>query len=391
MRYDSIFLQRLVTVKGAEMSTIVGIFFKISEFFDKNKWAVLLIGLVIGVVLGLAYAWYLAPVEWTNATPSRLRSDFRQNYLLWVARNFVAESMTNPEWARHQLLGEDYSSDARKQTIQDDINDATQALNELAQKCQNAEETACTAEDATRLSNLAADLGTIEVAAGGGGGSLLRSLGLVCLVLIVVVALLLGALFLYARLRGRRAKTEEESDAMAERIRPIEGVAWGPDGPPLAQFPTTYTVGDDHYDPSFSIELDSGEFMGECGVGISEAIGVGAPSKVTAFEVWLFDKSDIRTVTKVLMSEYAYGDEALRAKLAPKGEPVLAEEGQEVVLETKTLRVRARIVEAKYGIGNLPPNSFFDRLTIDLISWVKVVPGGDELMAEEVDDILSPL
>jgi hypothetical protein len=96
-------------------------------------------------------------------------------------------------------------------------------------------------------------------------------------------------------------------------------------------------------------------------------------------------------VTKVLMSEYAYGDEALRAKLAPKGEPVLAEEGQEVVLETKTLRVRARIVEAKYGIGNLPPNSFFDRLTIDLISWVKVVPGGDELMAEEVDDILSPL
>jgi hypothetical protein len=162
---------------------------------------------------------------------------------------------------------------------------------------------------------------------------------------------------------------------MAERYA-VEPVSWGAIGPPVAQFLTTYTLGDDHYDPSFSIELENGEFMGECGVGISETIGVGAPSKVTAFEVWLFDKSDIRTVTKVLMSDYAYHDEALRAKLAPKGEPMMIEVGREAVLETKTLRVRARIVEAEYGIGNLPPNSFFERLTIDLAAWVK--PGQEE-------------
>jgi hypothetical protein len=373
------------------MRTIASIFFKISGFFDKHKWAVLLIGLIIGLALGLAYAYVWFPVEWTNATPARLRSDFRENYLLWVARNYVAESMTDPEWARHKLLGADYLSDGRKATLQDDVDDARKALNALAQKCQSGQVEGCSTEDATRLSTLAADMGTIEVGGGGGGGSLLRSVGLVCLVLIGVVAFLLGVLFLYTRLRGRRTETAEGQSQMAERIRPVDSVAWGPDGPPLAQFPTTYTVGDDHYDPSFSIELDSGEFMGECGVGISEAIGVGAPSKVTAFEVWLFDKSDIRTVTKVLMSEYAYADEALRAKLAPKGEPVLAEEGQEVVLETKTLRVRARIVEAKYGIGNLPPNSFFERLTIDLISWVKMVPTVEDLTAEDADDLLAPM
>jgi hypothetical protein len=137
----------------------------------------------------------------------------------------------------------------------------------------------------------------------------------------------------------------------------------------LTQFATTYNLGDDHYDPSFSIELESGEFMGECGVGISETIGVGSPNKVTAFEVWLFDKNDIRTVTKVLMSDYAFNEEALRTKLAPKGEPVLAEVGKDVILETKTLRVRARIVEAEYGAGDLPPNSFFERLTVDLSTW----------------------
>jgi hypothetical protein len=373
------------------MRTIASIFFKISGFFDKHRWAILLIGLIVGIVLGLVYAWYLAPVALVDTTPSSLRWDFRDDYLLWVSRNYAGESAENLELARQKVLGRGYNSDERKKTLQRDIEQATLALNELVKKCQNGEIEGCSADDVTRLNGLVADLETIDTGALGGGGSLLRSAGLVCLVLIGVVAFLAGVLFLYTRLRGRRTETDEGQSAMAERLRPADSVAWGPDGVPLAQFPTTYTVGDDHYDPSFSIELDNGEFMGECGVGISEAIGVGAPSKVTAFEVWLFDKSDIRTVTKVLMSEYAYADEALRAKLAPKGEPVLAEEGQEVVLETKTLRVRARIVEAKYGIGNLPPNSFFERLTIDLISWVKMVPTADDLTTEDADDLLAPM
>jgi hypothetical protein len=158
----------------------------------------------------------------------------------------------------------------------------------------------------------------------------------------------------------------------------------------LAQFPTTYTLGDDHYDPSFSVELESGEFMGECGVGVSETIGVGAPNKVTAFEVWLFDKSDIRTVTKVLMSDYAFHDEALCAKLAPKGEPTLVKAGEDIILETKTLRVRARIVEASYGMGNLPPNSFFERLTIDLAAWVKQPPEGGWATLDDDSTALPP-
>jgi hypothetical protein len=87
-------------------------------------------------------------------------------------------------------------------------------------------------------------------------------------------------------------------------------------------------------------------------------------------------------VTKVVMSDYAFGDEALRTKLAPKGEPVPAREGAEVVLETKTLRIKARIVEAQYGVGNLPQNSFFERLSIDLAAWVKP--------ASEIDEEFSP-
>ena len=138
------------------------------------------------------------------------------------------------------------------------------------------------------------------------------------------------------------------------------------DRPPLATFRTTYTLGDNLYDDSFSIESGNGDFLGECGVGIGDLIGVGDPKKVSAFEVWLFDKNDIQTVTKVLMSRYTFQDEATRNRMAAKGDPILGEPGAVVVLETASLQVEARIVDQSYGGGALPAESFFERMTIEL-------------------------
>jgi hypothetical protein len=134
---------------------------------------------------------------------------------------------------------------------------------------------------------------------------------------------------------------------------------------------TTYNLGNDLYDDSFSIDSQAGEFLGECGVGISETVGVGEPKRVTAFEVWLFDKNDIQTVTKVLMSQHAFSDEATKQRLAAKGEPIPAEAGREMELETATLRLQARVVDMSYGSGALPPESFFDRMTLELTAWLK--------------------
>ena len=141
--------------------------------------------------------------------------------------------------------------------------------------------------------------------------------------------------------------------------------------PALGHFVTSYALGNDTYDESFSVETGAGEFLGECGVGISETIGAGEPDKVTAFEVWLFDKNDIRTVTQVLMSEHAFNDPDLRASLAPKGEAVLALVNQPMMLETATLRLDVLVTEMTYGAGAEPSNSFFDRLTIELVARSK--------------------
>ncbi len=141
--------------------------------------------------------------------------------------------------------------------------------------------------------------------------------------------------------------------------------------PPISQNMTTYVLGDDLYDESFSIDTQSGDFLGECGVGISETIGVGDPKKVTALEIWLFDKNDIKTATKVLMSAHAYADGSIRARLEAKGELVLVEPQRQVMLETETLQLLANIVDLQYGDGAMPEKSYFERVTLELAIWQK--------------------
>jgi hypothetical protein len=124
-------------------------------------------------------------------------------------------------------------------------------------------------------------------------------------------------------------------------------------------------------------------------VGISESIGTDSPKNVTALEVWLFDKNDIRTVTKVVMSDHAFFDEALKAKLAPKGEPVLARENETVVLETASLIINAEIRDMQYGAGTLPPQSYFDQITIELSAWAKEGDFEPPDIEGRVDDLLN--
>ncbi len=346
------------------------------QYVQQHKTLVALVGgALLGLLLGLAIGWWWWPVEWTNSTPANLRWDFQNDYVAWVAEQYA--NTGDLEWARSRLSVEYWKEDQ-----------LTETLEGLAQELGGQEATRLRAMATALEAAPAATPATPETSDGTG----IRSLALVCGAALLVVACVGGVVFLFRHLSGRRAEAEAPGRGVrtAGTRPPSEEVPWGDEGLPLARFASTYTLGDDHYDPSFSIELENGEFMGECGVGVSETIGVGAPNKVAAFEVWLFDKNDIRTVTKVLMSDYAFHDEALRTKLAPKGEPVLADVGKDIVLETKTLRVRAHVVEAEYGMGKLPPNSFFERLTVDLAAWVLSGQEGTQPTTETSTPVMPP-
>ncbi|MBP7213776.1 MAG: hypothetical protein KBA03_06040 [Anaerolineaceae bacterium] len=140
---------------------------------------------------------------------------------------------------------------------------------------------------------------------------------------------------------------------------------------PVAQFMSTYLFGDDRYDESFIFDAPNGAFLGECGISISDLIGVGEPKKISAFDVWLFDKNDIQTVTKVIMSKHAFNDQNIKSRLEIRGEPILAEPGKLFRLETATLRMEGRIVDVSYGDLPLPDDSYFQRNTIELAVYRK--------------------
>ncbi len=329
----------------------------ILEFVQQRKAVAAAIGgAVVGIVLGLALGWGLWPVEWTNATPAHLRSDFQQAYVLFVAEDYARTG--DIERARRRL-GVQYWEEEELARVMMEVEQAQDGQQALAVRRLSMDLVAAPAAPEAPGETVAARL---------------QPVAMVCGVGLLVVALVGGGLYLYTSLSdGREVVQQPEASPRpiaAREATPPGEVAWEGQ-PPNAQFVTTYTLGDDRYDPSFSIELETGEFMGECGVGISETIGTDSPEKVTALEVWLFDKNDIRTVTKVLMSKYAFNDEALRTKLAPKGEPILTEEGRDLILETKMLRLRAHVVEVEYAQGELPADSFFERFTVELAAWVK--------------------
>jgi hypothetical protein len=128
-------------------------------------------------------------------------------------------------------------------------------------------------------------------------------------------------------------------------------------------------LGQDNYDEFFTIETDKGDFLGESGMGIMEAIPGTSPKQVKAFDVGLFDKTDITTLSRVVMTESAYNDPNLRAKIEanPQAEAILAEAGKEFTLETSALRVAAKIEEMEYG----PGNEFFNKLKMSLNVFIK--------------------
>ena len=339
---------------------------------DTNSLRLTVVGLVLGLLVGLGVGWMvlgwiLFPVQWTDAAPADLHPDYRAFYV--------------------QMVADSYALDQNRELVQMRLGqwDETKLSKAIADARAKANP-----QQAQRLDALVAILPGVSVTPAPvasptpapAGGIKLGSIGLVCGGLVLLVLLLAGVGFFIKVRSAQHAEGEEVRSVPTAPQRPApepvlltEEEEGGEEGaqavPPLGHWMTSYSLGNDTYDESFSIETPVGEFLGECGVGISETIGAGPPDKVTAFEVWLFDKNDIRTVTKVLMSAYAFNDEALRARLEPKGEAVLCQPNRHIVLETASLRVEAVISEMEYGSGSLPPQSFFNRLTVELAAWVK--------------------
>lgn len=359
--------------------------------FLKKSWAVPLLSFLAGLLIGLiVLGWWLVPVQWTDATPDLLRQDLKADYLRMTVDSYVVNKDTTLAKTRWESLGEDAGKlfnsipmDTRNISA-DDLAAFSRVVNAdikvaelpLASETQveNPLPAPVTGEESTTIVTTEEQAPKEEKSK----SILPLAFGLFC-----VLSLVLGFALFYIFVKkgkppGRKPKVDAMSgEAETDFYGDSSAVKGGeffrsPGDTPVSQFMTTYMQGDEQYDDSFSIDNPMGEFLGECGVGISDTIGVGDPKKVAAFEVWLFDKNDIQTVTKVLMSEHTFADPGSQQRLMSKGEPILAEPGKRILLETATLQLEARIVDMNYGQGPLAQNSYFDRLTLELAVWPKV-------------------
>lgn len=315
----------------------------------KKPAVMVVLALFIGIFLGLLYGYVIDPVTWVDQPMTFTRPDLQQDYLRMAFDSLKINGDMGRLVNRYHELHQ--SGPAALTAINAEVDPATLAVFQQA-----------------LVDNPSQD----QPGSADGGGNMLLTIGII-IASLVIIGLVAFAAFRLFRTNSRAPEDMTPAMQAAELSRSIEKTDYSTSGtePPVAQYITSYVIGDDLFDDSFSIDAPSGEFLGECGVGISETVGVGDPKKVTAFEVWMFDKNDIQTVTKVLMSASAFGDPSLRAKLEPKGELVQLEPQKQIVLETQTLQMIATISDMQYGQSTLPNGSYFDRITMELAIWSK--------------------
>ncbi|HOH92338.1 MAG TPA: hypothetical protein PK791_03125 [Anaerolineaceae bacterium] len=378
---------------------------------------------VIGLILGLILAWGVFPVKWKDASAEHLRPDERVVYL----RNAINSYTMTGRVKEAQMAWDSLGSNAVK-TLEDLNQEPGFLYTEQIQRFASAVDTSAPApvtppEDNNAPVNENGQViglrPTDEIPEPESKSKGLLWLGIILLLLLLVGAGLIWWFFfknkdfkLPEKLKLRRKDTSTPQYAAVKPAatpikrepkpqpvvqEPVEEPEEKPTLPnladlfglndrqkaqeevpeplpaakPVAQFMTTYMLGDDMYDESFTFDAPNGEFLGECGVSSSDTIGVGEPKKVSAFDIWLFDKNDIQTVTKVVMSKHAFKDAGTRQRLEIRGEPIMAEDGKQFVLETATLRLEAKLVNFQYGDLPLPDDSYFQRATMELAIYRK--------------------
>lgn len=322
----------------------------IVNFVKERPMISLAVVLVVGVLVGLGLGWGPFPVEWVDAQPEMLQPSSRLDYMSMTVDSFRVNADIDLAANRYGDLGP-YAYETF-QTLKANPGKLDPVLLQVFE------------------AELAARGLMVPAEAEDSGPSLANFFLWGAIIALLVVGLVFG-IYLFRPRRSDGPQTAAQQAAEFSRSTEKTDYSAVSDTPPVAQYVTTYVLGDDLFDDSFSIDSQGGEFLGECGVGISETIGVGDPKKVTAFEVWMFDKNDIQTVTKVLMSPHAFNDPNFRAKLESKGEMFLVDNHKQVMLETQTLQMVVTVVDVQFGQGGLPSDSYFDRLTLELAIWSK--------------------
>ena len=131
----------------------------------------------------------------------------------------------------------------------------------------------------------------------------------------------------------------------------------------VGQFEANYAFGIQSYDESFTINAEDGELLGACGVGINESVDRDAANsdQVRLLDVWLYDRSAVRSVSQPLISpgfsvlgldDYAEGSGS------DSSSPLEVVPGLTCTLQSDSIVVECSIKSATFLEGELEPMPF---------------------------------
>lgn len=58
---------------------------------NRSRWVFIVLALIAGIGIGLAYGWVIDPVDFFDLTPDTLRTDYKADYVLMTAEAYRVE------------------------------------------------------------------------------------------------------------------------------------------------------------------------------------------------------------------------------------------------------------------------------------------------------------
>lgn len=69
------------------------------------RWILIFLAFILGIGAGLAYGWFVDPVEFFDLTPETLRADYKTDYVLMTAEAYRVEQDPGTAARRLALFG----------------------------------------------------------------------------------------------------------------------------------------------------------------------------------------------------------------------------------------------------------------------------------------------
>jgi hypothetical protein len=70
-----------------------------------TRWILIFITLILGIGVGLAYGWFIDPIEFIDLTPDTLRADYKTDYVLMTAEAYRLEQDPGTAARRLAIFG----------------------------------------------------------------------------------------------------------------------------------------------------------------------------------------------------------------------------------------------------------------------------------------------